>query len=331
MAGINLANILQNVEQLKSAQQNREMNALRMQATQKLLGYADEDRAYQLQQRANADQDRQFQLSERDYALSQRKKAEEQQKQSNALRGKVASGDMNATRQFIALNPEEGAKIMDAFSKMDEKQKAMAQENIDNIGRMAAYVLQSEDPVSAYGTVLNNVSPEARKSMPEEFDRNYVTMQLARAREIEDLMKPQASPSVDVKAFGSEDVMFVNGKEVSRAPSNALLRANKEGGEGGSSGLKTADESLIFRQSAELMGGMFDQNGNLQNLDPTTRSKVQAIAAEAARLRQTGESATNSDAVVKAARKLKIDVQDLSGVPTGSTLKTFDPATGKFY
>lgn len=314
MAGINLANILQNVEQLKSARQAREMNALRMQQAEKQMGYMDEDRAWEMGERQNI--------------LASREAQAQQAQQMNTLRGQVAAGDQQAMRQFIALNPQEGKQMLEAFQKMDEPQKQQAAENIEIIGRMAAYILQSENPEQAYERVKKNLSPEAAKGMPEKYDRNYVTMQLARAREIEQLLKPEPNPQVDVKTFGDQDIMFRNGQEVERTGSNALLRAQQSAKTEG--GIKTADESLMYRQAAELLGGIFDQQGNLQNLDPNTRAKVQAIATEAARMRESGEATTNSDAVAKAARKLKIDIQDLSGVKSGGTLRIFNPATGKF-
>ncbi|WP_333608810.1 hypothetical protein [Arsukibacterium sp.] len=313
MAGINLGNILQNVEQLKSARQNREMNALRMQQAQKQIGYMDEDR--------------QFELGERQNMLANRAQQAQQAQQMGQLRGQVAAGDQGAMRQFIAINPAEGKQILEAYSKMDEPAKKQAEQNIDMLGRMAAYVLQNENPEQAYQQVRQNLDPEAAKDMPEQYDRNFVTMQLARAREIEQLLKPEANP--EVKAFGDQDIMFQGGKEIDRTTSNALLRAQQSGSDG-DGGLKTADESLMYRQAAELMGGIFDQQGNLQNLDPNTRSKVQALATEATRLRQSGESSSAADAVARAARKLKIDIQDLSGAQSGSTLRTFNPATGKF-
>lgn len=314
MAGINLANILQNVEQIKSARQAREINALRMQQAEKQLGYMDEDRAWE--------------MSERQNMLDSRAAAAAAAKQENALRGKVADGDQGAMRQFIALKPDEGKKILEAYEKMGEQEKKQATENIDAAGRMAAYVLQSENPEQAYQRVRENVSPEMQAGMPEKYDRNYVTMQLARAREIEQLLKPEPNPQVDVKTFGNQDIMFRNGQEVERTTSNALLKGS---GSGGSGGIKTADESLMYKMAATMFGGIADPvTGQIRNLTKSQAGSVQAIAAEATRMLQNGESTSNSDAVAKAARKLKIDIQDLSGVPTGSTLRTFNPATGKF-
>jgi len=308
MAGINLANILQNAEQIKSSRMANQVNAFNYQ---------------------NAQEDRKFELSERQNALAAREQQAQQAQQMNQLRGQVATGDQQALRQFIAINPQEGKQILEAYTKMDEPAKKAAQQNIDMLGRMAAYVLQSDNPEQAYQEVRANINPEDAKGMPETFDRNFVTMQLARAREIEEILKPQANP--DVKTFGDQDVMFQGGKEIGRTTSNALLRAQQSAKvEGDKGGIKTADESLMYRQSAELFGGIFDQQGNLQNLDPNTRANVQAVATEATRMRQSGEANSAADAVSKAARKLKIEIQDLSGAQSGSTLRTFNPATGKF-
>ena len=69
----------------------------------------------------------------------------------------------------------------------------------------------------------------------------------------------------------------------------------------------------MFRQAAELLGGIFDQQGNLQNLNPENRSQVQAITTKAAQLFQDGEASTRSQAVTMASRLLGISVQNLQG------------------
>jgi hypothetical protein len=89
------------------------------------------------------------------------------------------------------------------------------------------------------------------------------------------------------------------------------LLKQQAGGSG--SDFKSSDENLMFRQAGELLGGIFDQQGNLQNLDPENRSKVQAITTRAAELFQSGETQTRSQAVTEAARQLGISVQNLGG------------------
>lgn len=273
--GIDLGQVYQTVEAVKGARQSRENNAL-------MMGWKKEDRDA-ARQRGNA-------LSE--------------------LRSKASTGDQQAMQQLNAFNPEEAKKMLDSLSKMDERQRQHTQENIDAVGKMSAYVLQSENPEQAYQLARQSVSPELAVKMPEQYDPNFLQMQLARARQVDELLQ-----NPERMTFGTEDRLYKDGRVIERTTSsqeldrktsrqNALTRASGEGG------LKSADESLMYRQAGELLGGLFDQQGNLQNLDPSTRGKVQSIATEAAKIYSQG-GVTRSQAVTQAARKLGIQVQDL--------------------
>ena len=222
------------------------------------------------------------------------------------LRRKASTGDQEAMQQLNAFDPEEAKKMLESLSKMDERQRKQAQENIDAVGKMSAYVLQSKNPEQAYQLARQSVSPELAAKMPEQYDPNFLQMQLARARQVDELLQ-----NPERVTFGTEDRLYKDGRVIERTTSsrqtsrqNALTRASGDGG------LKSADESLMYRQAGELLGGLFDQQGNLQNLDPATRGKVQSIATEAAKIYSQG-GVTRSQAVTQAARKLGIQVQDL--------------------
>lgn len=273
--GIDLGQVYRTVEAVKGARQSREQNAL-------MMDWKKEDREA-ARQRGNA-------LSE--------------------LRSKASTGDQHAMQQLNAFDPEEAKKMLDSFNAMDERQRKQAQDNIDAVGKMSAYVLQSENPEQTYQLARQSVSPELAAKMPEQYDPNFLQMQLARARQIDDLLK-----NPERMTFGTEDRLYKDGRVIESTTSsqeldrrtsrqNALTRASGDGG------LKSTDESLMYRQAGELLGGLFDQQGNLQNLDPSTRSKVQAIATEAAKIYSQG-GVTRSQAVTQAARKLGIQVQDL--------------------
>jgi hypothetical protein len=63
----------------------------------------------------------------------------------------------------------------------------------------------------------------------------------------------------------------------------------------------------MYRQAAELLGGMFDAAGNLQALDPETRTKAQAIATEATNIFRKG-GVTRTQAVADAAKLYGIEM-----------------------
>lgn len=235
----------------------------------------------------------------------------------NALRSRVAAGEEGAMDEFVAIAPEEAKQTLDAYNAMDERQKAQADENIDAIGRMAAYVMQSEDPAAAYSQVRSSLDPEMTQGMPEQFDPNFVQMQLARARELDDLL---ANP--EKVTVGAEDRLYRDGQVIDTAVSsaerdrqnsrgNALIRAKASGAGGGS--LKSSDTNAIYRQASSLFGGAFDPStGRVSGLDGEAMGKVQSISEEASRLYADGEVNTHAAAVSQAARKLGIEVQNLS-------------------
>jgi len=273
--GIDLGQVYRTAEAVKGARQSREQNAL-------MMDWKKEDREA-ARQRGNALAD---------------------------LRSKASAGDPQAMQELNAFDPEEAKKMLESLSKMDDRQRQQTQENIDAIGKMSAYVLQSENPEQAYELARQSVSPELAAKMPEQYDPNFLQMQLARARQVDELLQ-----NPERMTFGTEDRLYKDGRVIERTTSsqeldrqtsrqNALTRASGDGG------LKSADESLMYRQAGELLGGLFDQQGNLQNLDPATRGKVQSIATEAAKIYSQG-GVTRSQAVTQAARKLGIQVQDL--------------------
>lgn len=271
--GVDLAEVYRDSENIKNSRQARENNAL-------LMDWKKEDR--------KTEKDRAAKLG--------------------TLRTAAASGNKQDLTNLVTFDPEEGKKVIDAFSKMDDMQRQQAKENNDKAGRLASYILQSENPEAAYQQSLQMYPPEVSKTMPQQYDPQFVQLQLARAREIDDMLSnPEAI------TFGDQDRLYKDGKMVESTTSNALLRAREKGKDSGAGGLKSSDEALIYRQAGELLGGIFDQQGNLQNLDPDTRGKVQAIATEGAKIyKASGGDITRSEAATMAARKLGIQVKDLS-------------------
>lgn len=264
--------------------------------------------------RANKNQLMQWKKQDRDIA-SQRTKT------LNALRAKAATGGRAEQQALAAFDPAEADSLLGAFSKMDEREQKIAQQNIDAVGRISAFIINSDNPEEAYQRARKNVAPEMAAQMPEQYDPNWVQMNLARAREIDKMM------DVGTQTVGGEDILYRGGIEQERKTSNALLQERAKGG----GGLKSTDESLMYRQAGELFGGIFDDLGNLQNLDPSTRGKVQSVATEATKIYEEG-GVTRSEAVTKAARKLNINIEDLRQVEEGSsvTRRRYNPNTGTF-
>lgn len=229
------------------------------------------------------------------------------------LRQKAVGGDVSAQQQLLALDPEGGATFIDAVTKMDDRKLKATQRSVDEMGQLAGYVLQGKTPeeqARRYQLMYQGVSPEVQSKLPEQYDPQFMELSLSKAMAMDKLLENPKAIQV-----GGEDVVYKAGREVERK--TRPVKTSGTGSDGG--GVKSADESLMYRQSVELLGGLFDQAGNITNLDPTVRNKVQGIATEATNIFREG-GVTRSQAVKQAAQKFGLEVPD-----AGSTVDNNDP------
>lgn len=247
------------------------------------------------------------------------------------LRQKAVGGDAQAERQLLAMDPEGGAAFLDAFAKMTDKEAKKAQRKNEEFASMTATILQAQPekrPI-LYGELLKMLPEGERKSMPPTYDENFLNMSLAKQRSIDKILDtktikfggenilvkggretersgttPKAPGTPNVLRYGKEDLLYQDGKEIGRTPTAVKPTA------GGKGGMKSADEALMYRQTVELLGGLFDEMGNITSLDPTLRNKVQAIATEATKIFRDDGTVTRSQAVRLAAKKFRMDIPD---------------------
>lgn len=246
----------------------------------------------------------QLKLSEAERLEAERpgkeKEALERKNILTGLREKSAGGDVSAQQQLLALDPEGGPSFIDAVSKMDERQIEATQKTVDEIGNLAGYVLQGATPEEQqrrFDLVRASASPAVQEKLPQTFDPGFMELSLSKAMSMDKILE-----NPKVLQIGDEDVVFKGGREVERK-----TRPVKPA-KGGDAGPKSADESLMYRQSAELLGGIFDQAGNITNLDPSVKGRVQSIATEATKIWKKDRSKTRSEAVQEAARKFGVEM-----------------------
>lgn len=275
--GINVGQLLRDVESIKGARSQNTLTQMKMDALQ------------------------------RNEAAAKRR-----QNVISGLQKDVIGGNQDAAKRLLALDPQGGGAFLEQLDKMDERQKAVAKENVETIGQMSAYVLNGdsfEEQQRRYALVYSNMSPEIQKMMPTEYNPNFVEMNLVRATTMDKLLE---APTV--RQVGGEDVVYRRGREVERQtrPQKTTTKKTDLGG-----GVKSADESLIYRQAVELLGGIMDEQGNIRALDPEIRPKIQAIATEAAKIFQQEGTITRSEAVARAANKFGVELaKEVSENPT---------------
>lgn len=244
-----------------------------------------------------------LELGEAERVIEQRPIKEAAAKKRNAmltgLRQKAVTGDDSAQRQLLAIDPEGGASFINAVLKMDDRNIESARRKVDEMGQMSATIINAapEKQARLYQQMLTTLPPEAVAKMPKDLDLNFLEVSLSKALAMDKILENPKSIQV-----GGEDVVYQRGKEIDRAK-----RPIKPVKGSSSGGLKAGDESLMYRQAAELLGGMFDAAGNLQALDPETRTKAQAIATEATNLFKKG-GITRTQAVADAAKLYGIEM-----------------------
>ena len=240
-----------------------------------------------------------LQLGEAEREIAERPERERLAKERNklvtGLRQKAVTGDVDAQQQLLAIDPEGGASFIDAVGKMDDRKLKVAQQKVDEMGQMAATVLNAspEKQANLYKQMLTTLPPDSVAKMPKELDLNFLEISLSKAMAMDKILENPKAVQV-----GGEDVVYKGGREVERAKRPVKTSGTGEGG------VKSADESLMYRQAAELMGGMFDEAGNLRALDPAVRPKVQQIATRASELFKQG-GITRSQAVTMAAEEVE--------------------------
>jgi len=285
--GIDLGQVYSTAAAVKSSRAQRERNEL-------LNQWGKEDRAFEKERRA---------------------------KMGN-LRGRIAAGDQGAMGELIAVDPKEATELMTAYEKMDARGRAQVEQNIETVGRMAAYVMNSDNPESAYQRVLQNVTPEIAAEMPQQYDPDFVDFQLARASELSDII---GTP--DVVNFGDESIMYRGGREVGRTRSsaargrdvsrqNALLKSSGKGGV--NKDFKTSESGFFAREAANIVGEEADVlSGKLpEEVLPEKRALIRAIANEAERIYHN-EGVNPNEALTRAARRAGLDIRNLAAPTQG--------------
>ncbi len=219
--------------------------------------------------------------------------------------------DPKALAAVAVLDPAAAKTLSDIFTAADETKRAELDRQNDVLAQTAAAILESEDPATAYAQFRAQLPSEAQARMPPTFDPNWTKLQLARATEVDKLYETLNSKATAVTersnaladdATDQQQAIELENLKRDNAIAEDIAKAETEGAAG--STLESADTNAIYKQSAELFGGIFDAAGNLQNLDPGLRAKVQEVATRASEYFKAG--ATHANAVKKAASELGV-------------------------
>lgn len=291
--GFDLGEVYKTVETVKNARQGREINQFKM------------DAAKQEQDKFNA---------------------------MAGIRSDAASGDVDAQRQLLTLDPKNGPQFIEAVQGMDKAQREKVKANIEAMGQLSAGVLRATSPEEKqrmYTQMRSMLNPEQQQTMPEQYNEDFLKLSLARIQSMDKIL---SNPSV-VK-FGNEDVMYQGGQEIGRTATNTpaknpsvvkfgqediLYQDGQEIGRtdrplnknqvGAPRELKSGDINMIMKMATSLKGGVMDEAGNIRGLNDEAAKQVQGLTQVAAELYRTGQASDFADAINKASQQYGVPIQ----------------------
>lgn len=255
---------------------------------------------------------RNLNIKEAEYQRDQRPIEAAKQKNILNLRQKAAGGSQDAVQKLFGLDENIGPTL-DAIYKMDEKQREQAKRRVNELGQVAATVLQQKTPEEkqlTYARLRSAMGPDLQSKFPEQYNEGFLSLALAKATPLEKYMENPVK---------IDDSQYVNTYQAGRKIDSVKKPPEQGKNASGSGNLKSADESLIFRQVGEVFGGVFDKEGRLIQLDPKVRSKVQGITAEAANIYMQTPNITRSEAVKQALQTFN------ESVPNAPAANAADP------
>jgi len=234
---------------------------------------------------------------------------------------------------LIALDPKMASDITSAYTAMDEAARAKAKAQTEQLGQLAYSVQSATDPAAAYATVLEALKPEERAGMPATYDPNWVTLQLARAREIDSIYDAIDAEAKDARAqtnaIALDDHQLQNDITLEGVKSDNTIRETVAKTEAEGGGIDTTASNAIARQTAALFGGTFGPDGSFGGMDEEQSRKALEVAAEAERLVQATPGLAINDAVLQASEKLGYKITGLNQAANNVLANGGDPmATG---
>ena len=260
-----------------------------------------------------------------------------------AARRDAVSGEPEAVKRLLALDPEGGSSLIAGLSKLDDDARKKVDLQTKETARQMMWVMQGKDDAdraSRWDQVVDYMekagNPQA-KDYRGKFSPALAQKFVMKAMSIKDLNDQFAFGQIKAGMKDGKPVFFMTNKTGQAKEVQGVKPTDKEAygtKKGGSSGksfeFKPSNSNAIRGSASAIYGGTYDPVTKMFNgLSKTQQTNVAAITEEAERIfikeRKAGNMIGESQAVARAARKLKVPIPDLSKVPPAKT-----HAPGKF-
>ena len=254
-------------------------------------------------------------------AMKQYGDQKEQQEVVRDARRDADMGDPESIKRLLAIDPDGGGKIIDSLSKMDKAGREKAKAQSEETAKAMMWVMQGQDEnersqrwdqVSDYMKTTNPKSPDLKGQFSEGMAQKFI-MQAMSVGEIADEF---AFGQVKVGMKDGKAVYFATNKQGQAQEIKGVTPTEKDVKGSGKKGfeMKASDSNSIRAAAAGLFGGIWDPaTGRVSGVSKDMTAKVAAVSEEASRIYKDSQGKkTHDQAAAEAARKLGIDIKDLS-------------------
>lgn len=255
--GIDLGNALARAEEIRAARITNQFRAKSLELEQTGAEQRNALGAIQLQQAQQGVAD--------DNAL-------------RAARAQALEGVTDPTKPIALISPAEATKTLDYMTTLDKAGREKAAARIDQMGRLANYVLTSDDPQAAYAEVLDLLPEDQRQAAPPQYDEKFVKLQLARATALSEI----AGQTEDLIKNAPSGYRYTDSSRTTLVP---IKGGPKDPNTIGETGLKTDKSNAVRATVLSQFGGTYDpQTGAFSLMDPEQAPRMLQVmdAAEAA-------------------------------------------------
>ncbi|MGI9251034.1 MAG: hypothetical protein ACR2PR_07525 [Pseudohongiellaceae bacterium] len=253
--------------------------------------------------------------------------------QYNQLRNQ-ALGDEQEQRRNMLKNRQKAQQIRELYNSMPDQISALESEGLfDQADELRNdYIKFRKNETTLLEGMRPNINAGNYKSLRQDLiQAGAVTPDMMPTEYSDEWFRKQIDEKKGALSKFTID-SFRNGANMSRDlvqqdgsinwelsgewyenPSKNKKPGDGKGGSGGSFSFKAADTNAIRNQATQLFGGFYDPaTGKISGLDPDKVNKVAALQAEAEKIYQENQGAvTHGVAIARAARKLKINVQNV--------------------
>lgn len=242
-----------------------------------------------------------------------------------AARTEAVDGTPDSIKTLMKLDPEEGANLIDALSRMDERQRKNVKFGAERTAKQMLWVEQGandEEKASRWDQVVDHMVNNLGQKDAAKWKGKYSPAQsqrfIMKAMTVDHINEQFAFGQVKVGMEGGKPVYFMTNKAGQVRVAEKVKPTEKmvEGAptKADKFKFKASDANSIRAAAAGLYGGTWSpETGRVMGVDKESTAKVLSISERAAKLYREAEgSISHDEAAAQAARELGIQIQKLA-------------------